>query len=129
MSSRSENICDRPRTSSLDWEYVWGSFRRRKSRTPNGALRHRDQGRKAEGKPLQIADEKGLFLLVSPSGGKLWRLKDRFGGKERALAAGHYPEVILKEARARRDASRHALGAARVRPSSRTSPSRMERVQ
>lgn len=33
-------------------------------------------------KPIKLSDEKGLFLLVQPSGGKLWRLKYRIAGKE-----------------------------------------------
>jgi hypothetical protein len=36
-------------------------------------------------KPIKLADEKGLFLLLQPSGGKLWRLKYRFAGKEKKL--------------------------------------------
>lgn len=42
-------------------------------------------------KPYKLADEKGLFLLVQPTGGKLWRLKYRLGGKELKLAVGRYP--------------------------------------
>lgn len=57
-------------------------------------------------KPSKLSDEKGLFLLLQPSGGKLWRLKYRFGGKEKKLALGRYPDVSLKEARKRRDDAR-----------------------
>lgn len=60
-------------------------------------------------KQRKVADEKGLFLLVSPSGGKWWRLKYRFGGKEKLLSLGTYPEVGLKDARERRDAARRLL--------------------
>lgn len=60
-------------------------------------------------KPRKLADEKGLFLLVSPSGGKWWRLKYRFGGKEKLISLGTYPEVGLKDARERRDAARKLL--------------------
>lgn len=60
-------------------------------------------------KPAKVAAEKGLFMLVTPSGGKWWRFKYRFGGKEKLLALGVYPEVSLKEARARRDAARKML--------------------
>jgi integrase len=60
-------------------------------------------------KPFKLADEKGLFLLVSPSGAKLWRLKYRFGGKEKLLALGQHPEVSLKLARSRRDEARRQL--------------------
>ena len=52
-------------------------------------------------KPIKLSDERGLFLLVQPSGGKLWRLKYRIGGKEKKLSLGRYPDVALKEARER----------------------------
>ena len=60
-------------------------------------------------KPIKLADEKGLFLLLQPSGGKLWRLKYRFAGKEKKLGLGRYPDVSLKEARIRRDDARTAI--------------------
>lgn len=60
-------------------------------------------------KPIKLADERGLFLLVQPSGGKLWRLKYRFEGKEKKLSLGRYPDVSLKEARLRRDAAREKI--------------------
>jgi hypothetical protein len=50
-------------------------------------------------KPLKLSDEKGLFLLLSPAGGKWWRLKYRFGGIEKLLAIGAYPQTSLVEAR------------------------------
>ncbi len=57
-------------------------------------------------KPMKLADEKGLFLLITPSGGKWWRFKFRFDGKEKLLSLGTYPEVSLKDARQRRDDAR-----------------------
>jgi len=60
-------------------------------------------------KPIRLSDSGGLYLEVAPSGGKLWRLKYRFGGKEKRLALGKYPEVGLKEARERRDEARKLL--------------------
>jgi integrase len=60
-------------------------------------------------KPYKVADERGLFLLVQPSGGRLWRFKYRFGGKEKKLALGVYPDVGLKQARERRDHARQLL--------------------
>jgi len=61
-------------------------------------------------KPFKLFDEKGLFLLVTPTGGgKWWRLKYRYGGKEKLLSLGTYPDVSLKEARAHRDAARKLL--------------------
>jgi len=54
----------------------------------------------------KLADEKGLYLLVTATGSKLWRLKYRIDGKEKKLSLGSYPEVGLKEARAKRDEAR-----------------------
>ena len=60
-------------------------------------------------KPLKLFDGGGLFLLVTPSGSKWWRLKYRFGGKEKQLSLGVYPDINLKEARERRDQARKQL--------------------
>ena len=59
----------------------------------------------------KLFDEKGLFLSVQPTGGRLWRLKYRYGGKEKKLALGAFPETGLKEAREKRDEARKLLGA------------------
>lgn len=61
-------------------------------------------------KAFKLADGKGLFIHVMPGGARYWRLKYRIGGKEKLLALGVYPEVSLKEARARRDEARALLG-------------------
>jgi integrase len=66
---------------------------------------------KADGSDRKLADTKGLYLLVTATGSKLWRLKYRIDGKEKKLALGSYPEVGLKEARARRDAARQSAQA------------------
>lgn len=60
-------------------------------------------------KPIKLADEKGLFLLLQPSGAKLWRLKFRINGKEKKLGLGQYPEVSLKDARRKRDDARSKI--------------------
>ena len=61
-------------------------------------------------KEYKLSDGDGLFLLVIPAGGKYWRMKYRFGGKDRApLAFGAYPEVSLAEAREKREAARRKL--------------------
>ena len=71
-------------------------------------------------RPYKIADGGGMFLQVTPAGGKLWRLKYRFDGREKLLSIGQYPEISLSEARKQRDAARSmiALG---------TDPSREKR--
>ncbi|MFM2005119.1 MAG: hypothetical protein RLZZ09_774 [Pseudomonadota bacterium] len=66
---------------------------------------------KPRSKPYKLADSGGLYIEISPAGGKLWRLKYRFGGKEKRLALGKYPDTGLKEARERRDEARKLLGA------------------
>ena len=57
-------------------------------------------------KPKKLFDGGGLFLLVTPTGGKLWRLKYRFGGIEKLLALGAYPQTSLADARQKRDQAR-----------------------
>ena len=54
-------------------------------------------------------DKRGLYLKVSSSGGKWWRLRYRFAGKEKRLSLGVYPDVGLKDAGERRDAARKLL--------------------
>lgn len=60
-------------------------------------------------KPVKISDERGLHLMVTPSGGKLWRFRYAFSGKEKLLSLGAYPDVSLAGARDRRDQARKQL--------------------
>jgi len=64
---------------------------------------------KAADLPFNLYDVGGLYLTVAPSSAKWWRLKYRFGGKERRIGLGVYPEVSLAEARLRRDEARALL--------------------
>jgi integrase len=64
---------------------------------------------KPKDKPFSLFDGGGLYLLVTPSGGKLWRFKYRFNNKEKKLAFGSYPEISLLDARRRRDDARRLL--------------------
>lgn len=66
---------------------------------------------KPQAKPYKIADGDGMFLLVTPNGSKYWRFKYYYGGKERLLALGVYPEVSLLDAREKRLIARKALAA------------------
>ncbi|MBL0767770.1 integrase arm-type DNA-binding domain-containing protein [Sphingopyxis sp. DHUNG17] len=66
---------------------------------------------KPKAKPFKLGDSLGLFLLVQPSGGKLWRLKYRIDGREKKLGLGTYPEISLGEARRRRDDARELIAA------------------
>lgn len=60
-------------------------------------------------KPRKVFDGQGLYLEVTPAGGKLWRLKYRYAGREKRLALGMYPSVGLANARRRRDEARKLL--------------------
>lgn len=60
-------------------------------------------------KPYKLADGGGLYLLVLPHGGKYWRYKYRFGGKEKLLALGVYPAMRAADAREQRDAAKRVL--------------------
>jgi len=60
-------------------------------------------------KPYKIYDEKGLYLIVTPNGGKWWRLDYMFKGKRKTISLGIYPEVSLKEARLKRDETKAVL--------------------
>ncbi|MBU7578969.1 MAG: integrase arm-type DNA-binding domain-containing protein [Porphyrobacter sp.] len=66
---------------------------------------------KPRAKPYKMGDAFGLFVLIQPSGGKLWRFKYRFDGREKKLAIGTYPVIGLAEARRRRDQARELLAA------------------
>lgn len=64
---------------------------------------------KPKDKPYKVADEKGLFLLVKPNGGKYWRLKYRFNNKEKKLSFGVYPDISLADARVKCDEARRLV--------------------
>lgn len=61
------------------------------------------------GKNYLMPDERGLYLEVSASGGKWWRLRYSFNRKQRRISLGTYPEISLNEARARREAVRKQI--------------------
>ena len=60
---------------------------------------------------IRLSDEKGMYLEVTASGGKYWRLKFRYLGKEKRLALGIYPDVSLALARKARDKARETIAA------------------
>jgi len=64
---------------------------------------------KPKDKPYKLSDVDGLFLLVTEKGGKWWRFKYRFEGKEKLLSLGTYPEISLADARQRRDEARRQI--------------------
>ncbi|MEO8417165.1 MAG: integrase arm-type DNA-binding domain-containing protein [Methylophilaceae bacterium] len=66
---------------------------------------------KPQDKPFKLSDGGGLFLKVTSKGGKWWRLKYRFDGKEKSLSFGTYPDVSLADARVKRDQARKLIAA------------------
>ena len=66
---------------------------------------------KPRGKPYKAADGDGLYIEVTPAGGKLWRLKYRFGGKEKRLSFGPWPDITVEAARAKATEARAMLRA------------------
>ena len=60
-------------------------------------------------KPIRLYDDRGLYLEVSPKGGKWWRLKYSFEGKARLLSLGTYPDTGLKAVREKRDQARRLI--------------------
>jgi len=64
---------------------------------------------KPQKKAVRLFDERGLYVEISPAGGKWWRFKYRFNGKEKRLSLGTYPSVSLRDARDRRDVARRLL--------------------
>lgn len=80
-------------------------------------------------KAYKMYDQGGLFLQVTPSGGKWWRFKYRFEGKEKLLSFGTYPEVSLLSARQRRDQARTLLASnPPINPSEKRKDDKAERV-
>ncbi|WP_342657275.1 tyrosine-type recombinase/integrase [Sphingomonas sp. NY01] len=60
-------------------------------------------------KPYKLTDSDGLFLYVTPNGGRYWRMNYRHLGKQKTLAFGVYPDIGLADAREQRDAARKVL--------------------
>lgn len=67
---------------------------------------HKDKDGKPKEPPYKLYDEKGLFLQITRGGGKWWRFKYQFNGKEKLLSLRTYPEVTLAQARGKRDEAR-----------------------
>ena len=64
---------------------------------------------KPAAKAYRLPDSGGLYLLIAPSGGKLWRWNYRFGGKQKTMPLGKYPDVTLADARIAHQAARSEL--------------------
>lgn len=83
---------------------------------------------KAPAKPTKLSDERGLYLLWAPTGGKWWRFKYRYAGKEKLLSLGTYPEVSLAKAREAREDARRQL-AAGIDPSAARKQEKREKAE
>ncbi|MGD0274707.1 MAG: integrase arm-type DNA-binding domain-containing protein [Syntrophales bacterium] len=85
---------------------------------------------KPKEKPYKLSDFDSLYLLVTEKGHKWWRFRYRFGGKEKVLALGTYPEISLADARMRRDEARkqvaHGIDPGEVRKAQRAAKANME---
>lgn len=64
---------------------------------------------KPQAKPFQITDGDGLSILVQPSGGKLWRFRYRWLGRQQMISLGSFPEISLAQARSLRSAAREQI--------------------
>jgi len=73
------------------------------------AKTHKDEAGNVRTAPYKLYDELGLYVQVTASGGRWWRFKYRYAGKEKLLSLGTYPEISLAEARTRRDDARKLL--------------------
>ncbi len=76
----------------------------------------------------KVFDERGLFMLVTPTGGRLWRFRYRMGGVEKLLTLGAYPDVPLKRAREKREDARK-LVADGIDPSAKRQAERATQVE
>jgi integrase len=100
-----------PVTASVRWGYFWGyEAKAHGKNTPKMRFREgipvklkltetKVRNAKTTSEQYRLADGGGLYLLVTPAGGKLWRWKYRFDGKEKLMAFGKYPGVSLARAR------------------------------
>jgi integrase len=95
----------------LDYRYTWGylpSIGVRGCYVPS-LSEAKVRSARARDRAYKIFDERGLFLLVTPTGGRLWRLKYRMYGREKLISLGAYPDVPLSRAREKRDDARKLI--------------------
>ena len=62
-------------------------------------------------RPRKLTDGRGLFLLLTPAGGRWWRFRYGFAGREKLLSLGVYPDVLLKAAREKAEDARRLVAA------------------
>jgi integrase len=99
-----------PLTRGGRWGNNWGHISSSKTGCPQLPLTDaKIRSAAPRDKSFRIYDSRGMYLEVSPTGGRWWRWKYRVASKEKRLSLGTYPDVSLKEARERRDAARRLL--------------------
>src|SRR3546814_7557747 len=76
---------------------------------------------KPKDKPYKVTDERGLYVEVTPTGGKLWRFRYRIGGAQKKLCIGSYPDISLKQARDEAYEARRAVASGGDRSEEHTS--------
>lgn len=90
--------------------YMAGVSQEPTARYPTFAMPVLNEAKIRSARPQERAyklfDERGLFMLVTPTGGRLWRFRYRLGGVEKLLTLGAYPDVTLKRAREKREDAR-----------------------
>ena len=86
------------------------------------------RGARPREKPYKLFDERGLYLLVHPKGGRWWRFRYRLRGREKLLSLGTYPDVSLKRAREKRDEAR-SLVADKIDPSAKRQAERFSEAE
>lgn len=98
------------RRGALEVAPNWGQLAKCQRSCPKIPLTDAAIRKAAPGEKLRrLSDERGLSLEIAPSGGKWWRWKYRYGGTERRLSLGTYPDTTLKAAREARDGARSPL--------------------
>jgi hypothetical protein len=110
-----DGILRTPRTSAESCPQSWGNYgdncEDRIGVAPIALTDVAVRTAKPREKSYKLFDSGGLYLEVSPSGGKWWRFKFRAAGTAKRLSLGIYPDVPLKAAREKRDAARRQLAA------------------
>jgi hypothetical protein len=81
----------------------------RPAKSSSGLTDTKVKALKPESKAYKVSDGAGLYLLVNPTGSKLWRLKYRIHGAEKVLSIGAYPDISIKMAREQRDEARRVI--------------------
>jgi integrase len=118
------------------WGHIWGHRRHASAlgapKMPKKVIPLSDlqiKNAKPQSGVFKLADGAGLYLEIHPTGAKYWRLKYRFGGKEKRLALGVYPEISLTRARAKQKVAREQLDASQDPADAKRQEKREQKLQ